>query len=258
MKLELDKIRTDGGTQPRAALRIDVVEEYAELMRMGIEFPPVTVYFDGENYWLTDGFHRLKAARQARPGQPIEADVIQGSLSDAQWHSFGVNKTHGLRRSNEDKKRAVQAALNHPQAAGKSNGQIAAHCGVDEKTVRKYRNGMTPTSTSEIPESDSRSIDNRLKPSPPRPRTGRDGRTINTAKIDKRPSKPCKSNGRRTAASQVYTPIRGHSKPLRMIPLQFCPENPHTAAATLIELFPQSFLEALVQELTQHLQQQGA
>lgn len=240
MKLELDKIRTDGGTQPRAALRIDTIEEYADLMRAGVEFPPVTVYFDGENYWLTDGFHRLGAARRAQPGQPIEADVIQGALPDAQWHSFGVNKAHGLRRTHQDIARAVRAALMHPKGADLSDRQIALHVGVTPPTVGKYRQELAAT---------AKNLRSPL-------RTGRDGRTINTAKIGKRPSKPAESNGRKTAA--VYTPIRGHSKPLRMIPLQFCPDNPHTAAATLIELFPRSFLEALVQELTQHLQQQGA
>jgi len=40
-----------------------------------------------------------------------------------------------------------------------------------------------------------------------------------------------------------------------MIAVQFCPDNPHTAAATLVELFPRSFLEGLIDDLTQHLQQ---
>lgn len=64
-EVKLASIRLDGGTQPRAELREDVIEDYAEAMRAGAVFPPVVVYFDGEAYWLADGFHRVKAARGA-------------------------------------------------------------------------------------------------------------------------------------------------------------------------------------------------
>ena len=42
-------------------------------------------------------------------------------------------------RSNEDKQRAVRAALEHPKAAGLSDNQIAKHVGVDHLTVAAYR-----------------------------------------------------------------------------------------------------------------------
>jgi hypothetical protein len=230
MKLELDKIRTDGGTQPRAALQIDTIEEYAELMQAGVKFPPVTVYFDGEQYWLTDGFHRLAAARHAQPGQPIEADIIQDTLADAQWHSFGVNKTHALRRTHQDIARAVRAAILHPKGVTQSDQQIALHVGVTPPTVAKYRRELAAT---------LKTLESPL-------RTGLDGRRINTARIGKRPSQAAQPNGRKTAdriSPRAHTPIRGHSKPLRMIPLQFCPDNPHTAA---VEMGGVAFTERIV------------
>ena len=146
VQLNLELIRIDGGTQPRAELRNDVVNEYAELMRAGAAFPPVTVFYDGQDYWLADGFHRFHAWRRAQANQPLEVEVIQGTLDDARWYSYGVNKTHGLRRTNQDKERAVRTALLHPRAAGLSNVQIAEHCGVTEKTVRKYRQQSEATS----------------------------------------------------------------------------------------------------------------
>ena len=67
MQLDIDQIRTDGGTQPRAELLIETIEDYAEQMQRNAEFPPVVVFFDGKEYWLADGFHRLAAAKQTNP-----------------------------------------------------------------------------------------------------------------------------------------------------------------------------------------------
>jgi hypothetical protein len=67
----------------------------------------------------------------------------QGTLEDAQWYSFGTNKDHGLRRTNEDKARAVKAALAHPNGAAKSDHQIAKHVGVDVKTVGNWHEKLT-------------------------------------------------------------------------------------------------------------------
>ena len=131
-------IRLDGGTQNRAQLDWVVIAEYSEEMKNGARFPAIDVTYDGDAYWLVDGFHRVNAAKDAKL-ETILADVKPGTREDAQWRSYGVNKSHGLRRTNEDKRRAVEAALAHPQADGKSNYQIAAHCGVSEITIRRYR-----------------------------------------------------------------------------------------------------------------------
>jgi len=54
-ELELKRLRTDGGTQPRAQLDGVTVSEYADAMRRGDSFPPIRVMHDGEDYWLYDG-----------------------------------------------------------------------------------------------------------------------------------------------------------------------------------------------------------
>ncbi len=169
--LPLDAIRVDGGTQPRAAIDTDTVREYAERMQAGDHFPPVQVYFDGTDHWLSDGFHRVKAAREAGLAT-IQADVWEGTRDDAFWMSLGANKDHGLRRTNEDKARAVKAALAAKPRL--SDRAIADHVGVDHETVRKYR--AAAVSTGEVRQSTER--------------TGRDGRTINTANIGKAQAVP--------------------------------------------------------------------
>ena len=160
--IPLDKIRLDGDTQSRKELDEDVIKEYTGLIEDGVEFPPLDVVFDGSSYWLVDGFHRRWAAVKAKV-KTFKCKVVQGTREDARWLSYGCNKDHGLPRTNEDKVKAVLAALKHPKANGKSDRQIAEHVGVSHMTVKRHRPTVTELQ-SDI-------------------RTGRDGRTINTANI---------------------------------------------------------------------------
>lgn len=136
--LPISLIRLDGGTQNRAQLDWVVIAEYSEEMKIGARFPAIDVTYDGETYWLVDGFHRVNAAKDANL-ETILANVKPGTREDAQWRSYGVNKSHGLRRTNEDKRRAVEAALAHPKAASMTDVAIAQHCGVSSMTVGNYR-----------------------------------------------------------------------------------------------------------------------
>ncbi|MCX6930777.1 MAG: helix-turn-helix domain-containing protein [Verrucomicrobia bacterium] len=140
----MDQLRLDGGTQPRAALSFETVDDYSELMANGAKFPAISVCYDGQLYWVVDGFHRIKAAWQAGL-ESIDAEVLQGTLQDAQWESYAVNHRHGLRRTNEDKQRAVKAALVHPSGGGLSDRQLARHCGVSTPTVSAWREKLGPS-----------------------------------------------------------------------------------------------------------------
>lgn len=137
-QLSLKSIRIDGGTQSRVELNSATVDEYAEAMHEGEAFPPVVVFFDGADYWLADGFHRYFGADHAGL-EAIAADVRNGTQADAQLFSFGVNASHGLRRTNADKRKAVTGALQHPVSCKWSDRQIAKHCGVSDKTVSAVR-----------------------------------------------------------------------------------------------------------------------
>ena len=134
----ISSINMDGGTQPRAAIDFDVVEEYALALASGAVFPPVVVFFDGSTYWLADGFHRTHAHKVAER-QSIECDVRQGTRRDAILFSVGANASHGMRRTNEDKRRAVLALLNDPEWAGWSDGEISRRCAVSQPFVSKLR-----------------------------------------------------------------------------------------------------------------------
>lgn len=137
-KLNLNVIRIDGGTQSRVEIDTDVVADYAEAVKAGIEFPPITVYHDGADYWLADGFHRFHAHKQAGKAS-IAAEVMTGTAREAILHSLGANGTHGLRRTNSDKRKAVLTLLADTEWAEWSDRRIAEVCGVSHPFVAALR-----------------------------------------------------------------------------------------------------------------------
>jgi hypothetical protein len=134
----LDRIRTDGGTQPREYLNELVLSEYTEALAYGAEFPAVTLFYDGSHYWLADGFHRFFAAKK-HGTVSIPAEVRQGTRRDAVLYAAGANATHGLRRTNADKRRAVLTLLKDVEWQRWSNREIARQCGVTHTFVGKLR-----------------------------------------------------------------------------------------------------------------------
>jgi transposase-like protein len=139
--LNIAEIRTDGGTQNRAT-DSSIVRQYAALMAAETQFPALTVWFDGTHYWLSDGFHRLAAAKQCG-FKFVTAYVRAGSLEDAIWDSFRANSQHGLRRKRSDMMGLIERTLKHTRALSLSNVQIAKHLGIPEPTVRRWRKRLS-------------------------------------------------------------------------------------------------------------------
>lgn len=136
--VSIDQIRRDGGTQQRIKLNDLVVAQYCEAMKGGDKFPPVSLTFDGVDYWLTDGFHTTQAALLIGKSE-IEARVTQGTHREAILASVGVNSAHGLQRSNADKRQAVMTMLEDSEWQNWSNRKIAKYCRVTEGLVRKIK-----------------------------------------------------------------------------------------------------------------------
>ena len=140
-KLNLLTIKIDGGTQARVSLNQDVVKEYAESMREGDVFPPVTVFFDGSDYWLADGFHRYFATK-ANALTSIDAEVKNGTLDDATLFAFSANSKRGLSMTFEDNRNIIYAMLRHPEWSKWTNTAIAKHIGVSSMTVGRVKATM--------------------------------------------------------------------------------------------------------------------
>lgn len=168
--LTIDQIRIDGDTQSRVELDSAATAEFRAAMAEGAKFPPVTVFYDGTNYWLADGFHRVLAIGE---GGKVQADVKKGSQKDAQWFSCASNKSHGIRRTNEDKRKAARMALTlHPEM---SNRALADHVGVSDPFIMEVRQVLT-VSTSTPSGNPRLDIGQTGESQPAAVRTGRDGK----------------------------------------------------------------------------------
>jgi hypothetical protein len=140
--LAIASIRTDGDAQHRIAPDPNIIQEYAELMRAGVEFPPISVRYDGADYWPSDGFQRLAAAKLAEFLE-MKADVLPGTREEAQWDSYAANATHGLRRTAVETEEVLKLALRHPNAANLTDASISEHVHVPRSTVQYWRKKLS-------------------------------------------------------------------------------------------------------------------
>ena len=143
--MPLTSIVADPAVHSRVHRDDHTVAEYSGAMSRGEVFPAVVVFQEGATYWLADGFMRVEAARDGGLTS-VTADVREGGRRDAVLFAAGANAAHGLRRTNADKRRAVEMLLADPEWVAWSDGQIARAACVSDKTVAKYRRELSATS----------------------------------------------------------------------------------------------------------------
>jgi hypothetical protein len=143
--IKIEDIILDAGTQVRADIRSDVVEDYSESFKAKSKFPPVDVFHDGGKYLLADGFHRVMGASKAGLTS-LEAEVHRGTRLDCIKFALSANAHHGVRRTNADKLRSVEIALKEfPKLA---NRAIAEICAVSHPFVATIRPAQVVTVTT--------------------------------------------------------------------------------------------------------------
>lgn len=153
----LNEIRTDGGTQARAGLDESKVAEYQlmledEKANINTAWPfkdAIELFYDGTDYWLADGFHRIEACRRAMWLWRIHANIHQGTRRDAVLFACGANAAHGLPRTADDKRRAVETLLRDEEWGTWSDREIARRCKVSHPFVAKLRQELTGNVSSE-------------------------------------------------------------------------------------------------------------
>lgn len=149
--IEIRRICTSAGTQSRESISEETVTEYHELLD-DTDLPPVLVFTDGINYYLADGFHRVMAYQRASR-EFIDADVRVGTLRDAIKYSLKANASHGLRRTNADKRKAVKTALADAEWGELNDREIAQMCAVSHVFVNRVRKESRPVNVNKTPDS---------------------------------------------------------------------------------------------------------
>ena len=141
--IPLDAINISGGTQSRLKIDEDYVEEIYEKMKDDTEYLPVTVFFDGKENWLADGFHRYHATRKNGKAS-IKCNVTNGLLRDAILYSKSANNRHGKPPTLQDKLHNVKEMIDDFEWGYFSNREIGRICDVSHVTVAKMRVGKVP------------------------------------------------------------------------------------------------------------------
>lgn len=137
--LDIKKIDQEKSVQTRGSTDSITVLEYVEAIKAGEVFPPVTVFRDGQQYFIADGWHRLKAHELAGK-EKIQVHIVQGSYRDALFFAVGANAKHGKQRTLADKERAVLLLLNDPEWSKMSDSEILRTVKItDPAFVRKVR-----------------------------------------------------------------------------------------------------------------------
>lgn len=141
--LRLDQIKLEPDFQIRVSLNQETISEYIEDLNCGDVFPAIDVFhIDGE-YLLVNGFHRVEAHRRAGL-EKVNARIHAGGKRDALLFAIKADVNLGLRRTNADKRRAVETLLADEEWRGWSSGIIAQHAGVSDRFVDKLKLQSTP------------------------------------------------------------------------------------------------------------------
>jgi hypothetical protein len=152
-KLSLEEIKLEPRLMVRASLDQDAIADYTVAMEVGAKFPPLDVFAIDGGYYLADGWHRYHAA-QKLGCKDILVIVHNGDAKAALAFALKANQQHGLRRTNADKRKSVDIALQlWPDLSSRG---IADLCGVGDGLVNERRQ-VLESSTSN--------------------RTGKDGKT---------------------------------------------------------------------------------
>lgn len=150
--VSLASIVIDDRFQTRAAIDHAAIEDYIEAIRVRGRwpFPPIKIV----SQFLVDGFHRVTAAKrvaadpetavelrkslQSIPCERVSVDLTSDNIPMlALQHALAANQTHGLRRTQADKRRSVELAVE--QWSNESDRQIAILTGTTHPFVAKVR-----------------------------------------------------------------------------------------------------------------------
>ena len=215
-RLRIDTL--DLTLQTRVETDATVVDEYAEAMAGGTKFPPISVREVDGRYIVTDGFHRVAAA-QRNGEEDIIANVLPGVMANAYRDALKANAEHGLRRTNADKRNALEIAWKHRRIIWRNDGAdpsaalLAEVCGVSLRTAKSFVAEIQPVQIApvESPAADVQPVQIAEVPTMPRRIIGADGKV---RKMPTRPAQPMPTRPASVAVGFGAQRVAGHAVPV--------------------------------------------
>lgn len=120
MELDVRSIEICDRVRARRRKDAQIVERYAEDIKVGAIMPPIVVFQENgtQRYLCADGEHRLEAHKKAGK-KKIDAEIHKGDEVDALEYALGCNATHGTRRTAADIKFAYHQLRDNPALSGR-------------------------------------------------------------------------------------------------------------------------------------------
>jgi uncharacterized small protein (DUF1192 family) len=137
-EMKINQINAHQDLQSRKLINPEVVKQYAEAIQTGCVMPPIHVFKIVDLFYVVDGFHRLEAHKQIKL-QTIKVQSVEGDMESAAAHSIISNITHGLQRTLEDKRRAINMALNNEHLMNLSTRELSQKLGVSHQMIDRAR-----------------------------------------------------------------------------------------------------------------------
>lgn len=151
MWLALTSVIVDPEIQSRIETDMEHCRFLANELEISGELKPILVFFDGNKYWLANGFHRHYVYTKAGRDQ-IRAIVVPGTRDNAVVESARKNDDASKGKTLEDKKKSVMMLLRFEEWRKKSATVIGNHCGLNPGTVVKCLAEYELTTNEKLPD----------------------------------------------------------------------------------------------------------
>jgi ParB-like chromosome segregation protein Spo0J len=140
--VQIDALDLGARLRPATPAHVSALAEVLD------DTPPVLVLIDADGLRLLDGFMRVDAARALGLSR-VRVKWVHGDEAVAMEMAVRANASHGLPLSRPQRRQAGLRLL--ALAPGWSDRRIASACGVDPKTVGRWRRDAAARSGDEMP-----------------------------------------------------------------------------------------------------------
>lgn len=135
-KIKISEIQERTEFMARERIDHELVAQYQYNLKKIIDLSPIEIFDTPEGLIVSDGYHRLAAARNLG-WLKISCNVKIGSVNDAFAAACLANLQHGKPLTRSERENAVKQYIKlKPE---QSNGVIAAKTGLSTETIRLYR-----------------------------------------------------------------------------------------------------------------------